>query len=289
MKCVPIVGLTSNFKSIISEQIRFPLCHQHNLSSHHECEIIWIQEGSGILIAGNCLHSFSHGDVFFLGANIPHLFKSDPIYNVKDDTNKANAYSVYFNPEGNMKSLFALPEMISIQTFLRKHRYGFRVPALSSGDITGKIIDIHSSSDIELLNKFLDLLNSFRQIKEIEPLFPPENIEAIGTDGGRLRSVLDFVLENYKKQITLKQVAGIAHMTPQAFCRYFKKQTGLKFVSFLNELRVNQACRSLIVERNTDRISEAAYSAGFNSINNFNRIFKNITGCSPKAYVNSNT
>lgn len=73
-------------------------------------------------------------------------------------------------------------------------------------------------------------------------------------------------------------------MTPQAFCRYFKKHTGHTFVSFLNEVRINEACKRL-TGKSYDSIGGIAYACGFNNITHFNRIFKKLKGCSPKEYI----
>jgi AraC-like DNA-binding protein len=77
-------------------------------------------------------------------------------------------------------------------------------------------------------------------------------------------------------------------MTPQAFCRFFKKRTRHTFVSFLNEVRINEACKKL-TEGGFDSISTVAYTCGFNSITNFNRVFKAVLGKSPSEYVESYT
>jgi len=90
----------------------------------------------------------------------------------------------------------------------------------------------------------------------------------------------------YDKPITLEDVAKQAHMTPQAFCRYFKKHTLHTFVSFLNEVRINEACKKL-TDGNYDSIATVAYNCGFNSITNFNRVFKSVTRKSPSEYVDS--
>jgi AraC-like DNA-binding protein len=92
-------------------------------------------------------------------------------------------------------------------------------------------------------------------------------------------------MQHYNRDLTLEEVAAAAYMTPQAFCRYFKKHTRLTFVSFLNEVRINEACKKLI-EGSYDSVSSIAYDCGFNSITNFNRVFKSTLGISPREYLN---
>ena len=93
-------------------------------------------------------------------------------------------------------------------------------------------------------------------------------------------------MQQFDKPITLEDVARQAHMTPQAFCRYFKRHTLHTFVSFLNKVRINEACKRLTDGR-YDSIATVAYNCGFNSITNFNRVFKTVTGKSPSEYIES--
>jgi AraC-like DNA-binding protein len=91
-------------------------------------------------------------------------------------------------------------------------------------------------------------------------------------------------MHHYESPLTLEDVAAQAHMTPQAFCRYFKKHTRHTFVSFLNQVRINEACKKL-TDGSYDSVSTVAYNCGFNSITNFNRVFKSVTGKSPRDYI----
>src|SRR3546814_12932501 len=91
----------------------------------------------------------------------------------------------------------------------------------------------------------------------------------------RMGNIYNYVLQRYQNTLTLEEVAAEAHLTPQAFCRYFKKHTGITFVTFLNEMRINQACKRL-TSGEFDSIATVAYNCGFNSITNFNRVFKGI-------------
>ncbi len=94
-------------------------------------------------------------------------------------------------------------------------------------------------------------------------------------------------MKNYAKQISLIDVARQAHMTPPAFCRYFKKHTRHTFLSFLNEVRINEACKKL-TDGSNQNIAVIAYNCGFNSITNFNKVFKTRKPASPPtSYLNA--
>jgi len=288
MKVLPFTLLVPDDKSVISEHIELPFFYQY-LHRHDEWQITWVQKGEGTLIAGNNMHSFRAGDIFLIGANLPHLFKSNPEYFVADNSKSIRACSLYFNPSGILGGLFNLPEMKMLNSFLKNYKHGFRIPGSYHKEISSKIFDVHRASGTDVLFTLLKLLNTLQGINvEVEPLCSNVYSSDISENEGiRLSNIINYIMRNYNNQIALEDIANTAYMTPQAFCRYFKKHTGHTFVSFLNEVRINDACKSLIAGKKMDCISGVAYKAGFNSITNFNRVFKSIIGQSPRAYVDA--
>lgn len=287
MKVLQYTLLASGDKSIYSEFLEAPHFYPH-LHRHKEYQITWIQEGEGTLIAGKSMHDFQSGDVFLIGADLPHLFKSNPEYFFLDKAKMIKSYSVYFNTEGLMSSLFDLPEMKNAKSFLQQNRYGFKVAAKDAKQISERVLSIHKSSGMNLIFKFIELLNDFNEMKGFDSLCSATYGRNISeNEGVRLSNILNFIMKNYNNQITLEDISEVAYLTPQAFCRYFKKHTGRKFISFLNEVRINEACKNLVTAKQAECISGVAYNSGFNSITNFNRVFKSFIGSSPKDYINS--
>jgi AraC-like DNA-binding protein len=66
------------------------------------------------------------------------------------------------------------------------------------------------------------------------------------------------------------------------FTRFFKDTTGMTFWQYLNNYKVSKAVNLLI--NTSDSISEIAFNSGFNSIKTFNRVFKQVKGCSPSEF-----
>ena len=286
MKVLPFTLLVPDDKSVISEQIELPHFYQY-LHRHDEWQITWVEQGEGTLIAGNNMLSFRPGDVFLIGGNLPHLFKSNPEYFVGDESKSIKACSLYFNPAGILEALFHLPEMKVLGSFLKNNKHGFKIANQHTQDIYPKILEIHKASGTEVLLSLIRLLNSIQSMGEdLEALCSEVYSSNISENEGiRLSNIINFIMRNYSTPIALEDISNAAYMTPQAFCRYFKKHTGHTFVSFLNGVRINDACNSLISGKEADCISRVAYKAGFNSITNFNRVFKSVTGQSPSAYI----
>lgn len=85
------------------------------------------------------------------------------------------------------------------------------------------------------------------------------------------------------EDISMPEMANLCHMTPQSFCRFFKTRTKSTFVDFLNDIRISHA-RKLLMESDEQTIAEVAYLCGYKNLSNFNKLFKNKTGVTPKEY-----
>lgn len=98
----------------------------------------------------------------------------------------------------------------------------------------------------------------------------------------RMGAVLDYILKNFREDITLNKIASIACMSPEAFCRYFKKYTRKTFSAFLTEVRIGHACK--LLQQQNIVVNQVSLQSGFNSISYFNRKFKSMMKKTPLEY-----
>jgi len=91
-----------------------------------------------------------------------------------------------------------------------------------------------------------------------------------------------FISDRHGDQLSLSQVAQAVNMSAFYFCKVFKKATGLTFTEYLARVRV-EVVKNLLVNPHK-RVSEAAYEAGFQSLSQFNRVFRRIVGEAPSDY-----
>jgi AraC-like DNA-binding protein len=284
MKVLPFTIPSSQDRTILIEEQILPEFYPH-LHRHEEIQLTLIIKGEGTLLVGNIMHPFKANEVYLIGADVPHVFKSDLTRSVPGCEQTVHALTIFFNPKGKLASLFDLPELKSVHTFFSSHHSGFRVPQADFTDIAGRIQSIQSSSGLDQLMQFFQLLRSLSALENIRALAPDLQLQTFSDyEGLRISNIYNYIMQHYQRDISLEEVAAAAFMTPQAFCRYFKKHTRVTFVTFLNEIRINEACKKLI-EGAHSSVSAVAYECGFNSITNFNRVFKSTTGKSPRQYV----
>jgi YesN/AraC family two-component response regulator len=283
MKVVQFTIPVANESSVIVQEDIMPHFYNH-LHRHNETQITWIIKGEGTLIAGNYMQAFKAGDVYIIGANLPHIFKSDAKYFDKRKKNNIHALTFFFNPTGLFENILHLPETKAIKKFVEYTCYGLQAPNNKVKQITAEMLTIHKLKQGHRLAAFLNLLQIFADIKNWRTLASTSHEYTFSdSEGLRMNEVYQYTIDHYSENITLKQIADVAFLTPHAFCRYFKKHTRKTFITFLNEIRINEACKK-IVSGNFDSISSIAYETGFLSAVSFNRVFKKITGKSPKQY-----
>jgi YesN/AraC family two-component response regulator len=91
-----------------------------------------------------------------------------------------------------------------------------------------------------------------------------------------------YVDEHSREELSLTKVAKAVNMNANYLSENFKQVTGIKFVDYVAHARFKNACDLL---RNSRlRISEIAFAVGFQSLSQFNRVFKRISGKSPTKY-----
>ena len=91
-----------------------------------------------------------------------------------------------------------------------------------------------------------------------------------------------FIALNLGETLTLETVARAANISPFYFCKVFKGATHLTFTDYVARARV-ETTKQLLLNPNT-RVSEAAYAAGFQSLSQFNRVFRRVEGQAPSVY-----
>jgi AraC-like DNA-binding protein/ligand-binding sensor protein len=91
-----------------------------------------------------------------------------------------------------------------------------------------------------------------------------------------------YIAEKHAEELSLGEVSHVVNMSAFYFCKTFKKSTGMTFTDYLARVRVEKV-KNLLLNPHK-RVSEAAYEAGFQSLSQFNRVFRRIAGEAPSAY-----
>ncbi|WP_321384047.1 helix-turn-helix domain-containing protein [uncultured Enterococcus sp.] len=107
-------------------------------------------------------------------------------------------------------------------------------------------------------------------------------IVAITEIQGFIKEALHFIQENYKEKITLQKVSAHVYMNPQYFSRVFKREVGLSYTDYVNNLRIDYACK--LLETSDYPSYRISSECGFNDPSYFNRVFYRQMSTTPNKY-----
>lgn len=245
-----------------------------NWHKHEEYEIIVITEGFGTIMLGDYIGEYNEGDVFYIASNLPHWFrKNNPKMNGK-------AVVAQFRTDIFGSSFLNSPELRTIKNLIVKDK-GVRLTNKTKKTIGNRLIDLEHTKGYKRMEILLDILYEISITKDYD--ICSTNFESNTKNlNPAIEKIIDYSFKHYLEQIVLKEVADIAEMSIPTFCRFFKKNIKKTYFEFLQELRINHACKLLKEEYKP--IIEICYESGYNSWAHFSKQFKQITRRTPSAY-----
>jgi AraC-like DNA-binding protein len=244
------------------------------LHQHKEIQISIILSGEGDLIVGDSIARYQKDDIVIFGSQLPHLFKSD-----ESVTEKSHMLTLFFSKDSFGKDFFDLVDLKELESFFEKSEMGMRLTSHKT-EIKNLFLKMENAGKLEKMIHFFQILNE--TLKAESNSLSTFIYDRVYTEdeGTRMNNVMNHAMTNFAAEITLDEIAEIANMTPNAFCRYFKKRTNKTFFQFLLEIRLEHACR-LLSRRNDFSVAEISDLSGFKNISNFNRKFKQYKSTTP--------
>ncbi len=245
---------------------------------HPEYEINFIQNGSGVKrVVGDHIEEIEEVELVLVGPNLHHGWET---HNCR--SRRIHEITIQFHNDLFEDSFLSRRVMLSIKDMLEKSIHGIlfsNKTALEIGERLKKLSKLDGIDNfLEFLSILYDMSNSRNQ--RLLSTYTVDNFNFEEDD--KMKTVYDYVQQNFSEKISLDEVADLLSMSVVSFNRFIKKRTNKTFVNYLNDIRVGYASRWLI-EKDLS-IAEIAYKAGFNNIANFNRIFKSKKNTTPSQY-----
>ncbi|PPL00173.1 AraC family transcriptional regulator [Parapedobacter indicus] len=245
---------------------------------HTAYELTYITGGRGKRYIGSHQDNFGPGDLVLIGPDIPHCWKLEPT-----DSSDAGAIVVHFSEDTLGPTLLAKTEMEAVTKFLERAKIGIYFTAPISDQIGKRLDSLARETEFY---RFTGLLEVLQQLSDDVTctVFSQQDTVAIQPRASqqRISPVFAYLVENYRSKVSLEEAASLAHMTPQAFCKYFKKTTRKTFMETVMEYRINYAAQQLI--QTEKPVSDISFQSGFSDVSFFYRTFKRKMKLSPLNY-----
>ena len=252
------------------------------LHCHPEIQLTLLVRSEGVYSIAHQMGRFKEGDMYLIGADVPHVFRNAMAWYDGGAGEEAHSISLFFRENSFGQGLFDLPEFLQVKQLLKSSVRGVLLSEQLAGELAPQMLEmpmLSGSSRIIRLMVFLEQIANSGAYEFLSPAmeqrFQKENYE-------RLNKIMAYILAHFSEPITLEEIAREAHLSPSAFCRYFKKRTRKSFVEYLNDFRVGMACKMLL--ETSVPVAQVCYQTGFNNVANFNRQFRRVMGVTPTVY-----
>jgi AraC-like DNA-binding protein len=248
----------------------------NELHYHSEIELVYIIKGSGRQFVGGSVNYFKRGDMILVGENLPHLWRCDEKYLAKTGELNCEAYVVHFTSDCLGKDFFHLPENKNILALIKKAKHGIRIKDHTKSEVIKSMQEMLTAPPAKRVILLIQILEIIAASKPKKPICRQlQTFDFSPSDSEKMNNIYQYIMEHFSRDLSLKEVAGVACLSPNSFCRYFKSRIKKSFSKFLIEVRIGHAC-TLLAETEIS-VAEICYQCGYNNFSNFNRHFKTIT------------
>jgi len=260
--------------SRVKKQFTFPV------HVHAEFELNFIENGTGAKrIVGDSIEDIDDLELALItGSSLEHGWLN---HNCTSEDIKE--ITVQFHGDLFNEPLLQKNQFRSVKEMFEKASYGVVFSHETIAAIKDRLYSLASEPEgghsvLKLFGILYDLsLSPMRELSSRSFNTYEQNY-----DSRRIERAYNFMLENYSKEVRLKDVADLVGMTDVAFSRFIKQRTGRNFIESLNDIRLGHATRILV--DTTHSVAEISLICGFNNLSNFNRIFKKKKGCTPREF-----
>jgi AraC-like DNA-binding protein/quercetin dioxygenase-like cupin family protein len=243
---------------------------------HPEYELTLITHGRGKRLVGDSYENFESGDLVLLGPGLPHTWSSN-------ETGKQDASAVVIQfSEDFVSNFLSLPEFKRVGDLLASASGGL---VFNHEHLHGELEQLPTLAGVEKITSLFNILQKLSTQKGIR--LSSEYFSAVKGEENenRINKVCQYIQKNASQAITLEHTAALIHLSPSAFCKFFKRATGKTFSDYVNDIRVGNACQ--LLTESDKAVGDIAYETGFESLTYFNRVFLKKKKVTPRNFRNS--
>ncbi|WP_156305974.1 AraC family transcriptional regulator [Sphingobacterium endophyticum] len=271
----------SEIKTFATKEVNRPI-FSTEFHFHSACQMTYIVQSEGKRIIGDNVDRFLPDELTFIGSDLPHVWHNDQNSDLLVE--EAKSLALYIEPSLTIETLGQFFNSHKIDAFFNLSKRGLIFYGKTKRELKSKLLEIvrtpYGPQKTILLLEILDTMVNTDEFECISSVGYTNNYNPV--DNNKIEKVFKHVFDNYAKEILLSDVSDMSNMSKHAFCRYFKTRTQKTFIQFVNEVRISEACK--MITENKLQITNIAYECGFNSLSNFNKIFKSVKGITPSEF-----
>jgi AraC-like DNA-binding protein len=267
----------SFFIGIFQDNLEKSTWHYHN-----NFEISFITEGSGKRIVADSIEEFQPGDLVFIGRNLPHVWIADKELQTPS-TRTLEMVFLQFTDQILGSQLLSLPEFKHVAKAMSFSERGIQIVGQTLNEVSELMLQMPYLKGFERMNHFFKIMDIIGKSDSHLHLASKEYLKTRFTTGNkRIAKIHEYLMNNYREEINLKQLAELVNMAEGSLCRFFRENMGMTLFEYLNQIKTDFACK-LLMDPDLS-ILEVCLDSGFNNLSHFNKQFRKTTGNTPSEY-----
>lgn len=242
---------------------------------HTEIELTLILCGQGTRFVGDDIGPFADGDLVLLGERLPHYWHTKGV-------SKGISLQFHF-PEDH--AFWGFPENEVVRALFARACHGLAIQGKTAQVISQLMQELVRNTGAAQLGILLIILARLgdapgRDLKQLSA--SAFNLPNESPHQEAMARAVRFLITNFKEEVRLEGLLKLTGMSRPTFARQFKKHSGHCYSGFLNQLRLQAACRML--EDSEQTILDISLACGFPQVSFFNRVFRREMKCSPSEF-----
>lgn len=222
---------------------------------HLEDELVVCQGGTAQVMLDGCFYTLRKGDCAFFCRRSIHKITGTPGSRIAVAQLDGVLSPERYLKRPVFKDRYNVSHRINILYREYQEKPLFYVEKMNA-ITTALLVDIFRGEELELGDRYMQPRTArYKQLLEL--------------------------MEQHCDELDFKEAAQFMNMSEAYFSRYFKRMTGLTFSYYMNILRTERAIQ-LLSERPDITMANLMAECGFNTLRNFNRVFKSMTGYAPR-------
>lgn len=255
--------------------------YDYPLHRHYLFEMNFVEHGQGCeRIVGDSVETIGDYDmVLITSPNLEHMWGQGVCQNTD-----IHEITIQFTIDFHKDRIFDTNPMQSIKKMFIRAERGLAFPLSAIMTVYPRLLKLS-----QIKEGFYAMMELFQILYELSKFDDARELSSSSfarvqpnTESRRVAKVKDYISTHYIEEIRLEQMSTMVSMSPTAFSRFFKLRTGKTLAEYIVDIRLGHAARKLI--DTNEPVSQIGFSCGFNTLTNFNRLFKKRKGCSPTEF-----
>lgn len=250
------------------------------LHCHREYELNFIAGGRGLRrIVGDSIGTVGDYElVLITGDSLEHVWEQGSC--TSEDIREI---TIQFSPDLFDAGLLSKNQFESLRKLFERARQGLSFSQDAIMKVYSRLDTIAYASDsfdqVMACIKILHELSQFEGKKLATSAFAKA---PSSSESRRVKAIKEYIHAHYTEDIQLDDLAALISMSPSSCSRFFRSHGARTITEYITDVRLGNASRALV--DTGDSISDICYSSGFNNLSNFNRIFKEKKGMTPREF-----